>query len=204
MTRLGIDQLDLDYGREGLRLLVQLLVELEVSAAIDAQPHERRPDRRAYRNGYRQRAWRSPFGTVMLYIPKLRKGAYYPSLLDRLPEIEPHLVTLLVEAYQGQVDGAYLEQWARQLNIDYSHPSQLADIAELLHDWVERQRSHLGQPVQTAISTRFIPLATRSGSPMALLKGGLAVWSDEAQQEWAAVMERVSKSLSGQIEAVAA
>jgi len=48
-----------DFLREGLQLLLGLLMEAEVSARIGAAPHERTPARKTQRNGYREREWQT-------------------------------------------------------------------------------------------------------------------------------------------------
>ena len=77
----GMDQ-EVDFLREALRILVQALMEAEVSSQIGAEKYERSADRRTQRNGYRQRCWDTRVGTLELQIPKLRRGTYFPSLLE--------------------------------------------------------------------------------------------------------------------------
>ena len=73
---------DVDFLREGVRVLAQALMEVEVSGQIGAAHNERTPDRVAWRNGYRPREWDTRVGTVELAVPKLRQGSYFPSLLE--------------------------------------------------------------------------------------------------------------------------
>ena len=74
---------DVDFLREGVRVLAQALMEAEVSQQIGAELGERNPEgRSAQRNGYRDRDWETRAGTVELRIPKLRKGSYFPGFLE--------------------------------------------------------------------------------------------------------------------------
>ena len=73
---------DADFLRQGVEMLSQLLMELEVEHKVGAKKHERTGKRSTYRNGYRKRSWETRVGEIDLSIPKLRKGSYYPSLLE--------------------------------------------------------------------------------------------------------------------------
>jgi putative transposase len=67
---------DMDFLREGVRVLAQALMETEVSAQIGAEHGERAPQQRtSQRNGYRERDWDTRVGTIELAIPKLRTGS---------------------------------------------------------------------------------------------------------------------------------
>lgn len=46
---------DLDFLREGVRVLAEAIMDLEVSEQIGANRNERSAERSNYRNGYRQR-----------------------------------------------------------------------------------------------------------------------------------------------------
>ena len=50
----GLDN-NVDFLREGVRLLSQRITELEVSEQIGARPNERSDGRQTQRNGYRDR-----------------------------------------------------------------------------------------------------------------------------------------------------
>src|SRR5919201_6507798 len=76
------DSGDVDFLREGVRVLAQALMEVEVSAQIGAEHGERTPDRMTHRNGYRPRDWDTRAGTIELAIPRVRHGSYLPSILD--------------------------------------------------------------------------------------------------------------------------
>ena len=46
---------DVDFLRDGVRVLTQALMEIEVSQHLGAERHERTAERSGQRNGYRQR-----------------------------------------------------------------------------------------------------------------------------------------------------
>jgi transposase-like protein len=73
---------DPSFLRDGVRPLAQELMDAEVTQLAGAGLHERSANRLTYRNGYREREWDTRVGTVDLHIPKLRQGAYFPSLLE--------------------------------------------------------------------------------------------------------------------------
>lgn len=52
---------DIDFLREGVRVLAEALMDAEVTGQVGAAHGERAPDRRAtQRNGYRPRRWETP------------------------------------------------------------------------------------------------------------------------------------------------
>jgi putative transposase len=66
---------DVEFLKEGVRVLAQALMELELSQQLGAERHERTSERRGYRNGYRERAWDTRVGTIDLQVPRVRDGA---------------------------------------------------------------------------------------------------------------------------------
>lgn len=125
---------DQHYQREALRTLAQALMEIEVSRMLDAGLYERNDSRRAYRNGYRASVWRTRAGDIPLYIPKLRKGSYYPLFLN--PAAEAILQNLAADAYVTGAAWADVNAALSALGLNTIQPGDIADIAERLADVV--------------------------------------------------------------------
>ena len=68
--------------REAVELVLQELIEAEATEAIGAGRYERTDERVTARNGHRPRLLATRAGDVELKIPKLRKGSFFPSLLE--------------------------------------------------------------------------------------------------------------------------
>jgi len=202
---------NVEFLREGLRVLVQVFIELEISDMIEANPHERSSNRRSYRNGYRRRTWMTSLGELTLEIPKLRKGTYYPAFLDALRQSEPFLIDSLKKIHKNGVTVSDVEKIVDRMGFDAVQPDQIADIAEQLYDLVDRfgdrPRMHvpenltLYRPV-SAISTRTIDthISTESNLPKSLY---YTVYPDDWLTESLATLIRVHRAMSDELEAVA-
>ncbi len=90
---------DLDVIRKGVELVLQALIEAEATEVIGAERYERSGGRRTWRNGSRQRLFTTKAGDVELAIPKLRKGSFFPSILERRRRIDRALFAVVMEAY---------------------------------------------------------------------------------------------------------
>ena len=85
--------------RELLALAAGRLMDAEVEALTGAAYGERSAARTNQRNGYRERAWETRAGRIDLKIPKLRQGAYFPSILEPRRTAEKALIAVIQEAY---------------------------------------------------------------------------------------------------------
>ena len=90
---------DIDVIRRGVELVLQALIDAEAAEVIGAERYERSATRTAWRNGGRERLLSTKAGDVELRIPKLRKGSFFPSILERRRRIDRALFAVVVEAY---------------------------------------------------------------------------------------------------------
>lgn len=97
LIKIGLNK-DADFLQEGIQLLSQMLMELEVQDETGAKKHERTPERKNHRNGYRTRTWETRVGEAELKIPKLRKGTYFPSLLEPRKPAEKALLAVVQQS----------------------------------------------------------------------------------------------------------
>ena len=90
---------DIDVIRKGVELVLQALIEAEATEVIGAARYERSDARTNQRNGSRDRLVTTKAGDVELRIPKLRKGSFFPSILERRRRIDRALFAVVMEAY---------------------------------------------------------------------------------------------------------
>jgi putative transposase len=88
-----------DLVRESVRIVMQELIEAEASERIGAGRYERSEDRVTERNGSRERLLSTKGGDVELRIPKLRKGSFFPVILEPRRRIDQALYAVVMEAY---------------------------------------------------------------------------------------------------------
>ena len=132
---------DLDFLRDGLKLLAQELMEAEVTALVGAAPHERSESRLTYRNGYREREWDTRVGTVELDIPKLRAGSYFPSLLEPRRRHEKALLSVVQEAYIHGLSTRDVDALAQALGMRSLSKDQVSRICKELDTQVHAFRN---------------------------------------------------------------
>jgi putative transposase len=90
---------DIDVIRKGVELVLQAVIEAEATEHIGAGRYERTDRRTTQRNGSRDRLLMTKAGDVELKIPKLRKGSFFPSILERRRRIDRALFAVVMEAY---------------------------------------------------------------------------------------------------------
>ena len=131
---------DVDFLREGVRVLSQALMEVEVAQHLGAERYERTGERRGERNGTRPREWDTRVGTVALQVPRVRDGSYFPSLLEPRKRAERALVAVVREAYVRGVSTRRVDGLVQALGLDGISKSQVSRLCETLDAEVERFR----------------------------------------------------------------
>jgi transposase-like protein len=139
LYNIGMDK-DADFLRQGVELLSQLLMEVEVEHQVGAKKHERTAKRNNYRNGYRQRIWETRVGEIELAIPKLRKGSYYPSLLEPRRPAEKALLAVVQEAYLKGVSTRKVDDLLKAMGLTGIDKSKVSRICKELDQAVEQFR----------------------------------------------------------------
>ena len=135
---------DLDFLREGLRVLIQAVMEAEVAIKIGASLGERSSERITYRNGYRTRPWDTRVGTLELRVPNVREGNYFPSLLEPRRRSERALLAVVQQAYVEGVSTRRVENLVQALGCEGISKSQVSRICSKLDAVVD---SFLGRPL---------------------------------------------------------
>ena len=108
---------------------IRRIIETELSIQLGADNYERSENRTAYRNGYRERKepLSTALGPVSISIPKLRKGSFYPSILEHYQRVDRALISIVSEAYINGVSTSKMNKLFVDLglnNIDRSFVSR--------------------------------------------------------------------------------
>ena len=95
-----------DLVRELAQCPAQELIEVQATQAIGAGRYEceqRTDERVTERNGHRSRTLTTKAGDLEFAIPKLRKGSFFPSILEPRRRIDQALYAVVMEAYVSGV-----------------------------------------------------------------------------------------------------
>ena len=106
-----------DLVRESVRLVLQELIEVEAAEVIGAARYERSDDRVTERNGHRPRLLATQAGDIQLGIPKLRRGSFFPSILEHRRRIDRALYAVVMEAYVSGVSTRSVDDLVAALGI---------------------------------------------------------------------------------------
>ena len=107
-----------DLIRDSVRVALQELIEIEATERIGAAPYERTPDRVTERNGHQPRMLTTKAGDVELRIPKLRKGSFFPSILEPRRRIDQALYAVVMEAYVHGVSTRSVDDLVEAMGAD--------------------------------------------------------------------------------------
>jgi putative transposase len=107
-----------DLVRESVRMVMQDLIEAEATERIGAAKYERTGSRTTERNGARDRLLATQAGDVELRIPKLRKGSFFPVILEPRRRIDQALYAVVMEAYVCGVSTRSVDDLVAALGID--------------------------------------------------------------------------------------
>lgn len=144
---LAVDLAQADHCDAMRRLLtaaLQDLVDAEATARIGAGRYERSSERTTHRNGTRAKQLATPAGTVELAIPKLREGAFFPSLLEPRRRIDQALWAVIAQAWIQGVSTRRVEALVKALGnetgISKSQVSRIcAEIDEYVAVFLDRR-----------------------------------------------------------------
>jgi putative transposase len=137
-----------DLVREAVTLVCQELIEAELTAVIGADRYERTATRATERNGHRPRVLSTKAGDVELAIPKLRKGSFFPSILEPRRRIDQALYAVVMEAYVHGVSTRAVDELVAALGvsagISKSEVSRICgEVDEVVASFRERRLDHV-------------------------------------------------------------
>lgn len=205
----------IDVVRRGVELVLQALISAEASEFIGAQPFERTASRTNLRNGTRERLLSTKAGDVQLQIPKVRRGSFFPAVLERRRRIDRALFAVVMEAYVHGVSTRKVDDLVQalglQAGISKSEVSRIcAELDTSLDVFRRRSLAHTGFPYVFldatylkgrsggAVTARAVVVATgvtQSGEREVL---GLAVGDSEDGAFWTEFLRSLrARGLSG-------
>jgi putative transposase len=136
---------DASVLREMIGFAAERLMELEIGGLTGAALGERHPDRPAQRNGCRDCDWETRAGTMELRIPKLRRGSYFPTFLERRRTAERALTAAIQEAYVHGVSTRAVDDLVRATGVSGVSKSQ---VSRLCVELDERVGAFLNRPIE--------------------------------------------------------
>ena len=136
-----------DLVRQLAQWALQQLIEAEATEAIGAEAWERGPGRVTHRNGHRPRVLSTKAGDLQLGIPKLRKGSFFPEILEPRRRIDQALYAVVMEAYVNGVSTRAVDDLVAAMGVDTGiSKSEVSRICARLDEGVEAFRGRTLDP----------------------------------------------------------
>ena len=107
-----------DLVRELAQWALQQLIEVEATAKIGAGVWERTDARTTHRNGHRPRVLSTKAGDLQLGIPKLRRGSFFPEILEPRRRIDQALYAVVMEAYVNGISTRSVDDLVAAMGVD--------------------------------------------------------------------------------------
>jgi putative transposase len=127
---------DADLLREMLSCMAQRLVNADVEGLCGAAAGERSEERTNHRNGYRDRRWKTRAGSILLRIPKLRQGSYFPGFLEPRRAAEKAMTAVIQEAYIQGVSTRSVDDLVKAMGMTGVSKSQVSRLCEEIDERV--------------------------------------------------------------------
>jgi putative transposase len=131
----------IDLVRELAQWLANELIEAEATERIGAGPYERSDERVTERNGHRLRTLTTKAGDLELAIPKLRKGSFFPSILEPRRRIDQALYAVVMEAYVSGVSTRSVDALVQSMGASGISKSEVSRICAGLDERVAAFRN---------------------------------------------------------------
>ena len=170
---------DLEFCKKAAEYLAQQAIELEAEEVIGAKKYERTEARTNQRNGTRKRTIETRAGEIELEIPKLRKGSYFPSILERRNMIEDALLSVVQEAYVQGISTRKMNKLFKTFGLPGIDKSKVSRICKELNEMVREFR---GRPLQACypyIWLDAIVLKVRENHQVVNLSMAIAIGVDK-------------------------
>jgi putative transposase len=109
---------------------------------IGAEPYERTATRTVERDGHRDRVLSTKAGDVELRIPKLRRGSFFPSILEPRRRIDQAPYAVVMSAYVNGVSTRSVDDLVAALDVDTGiSKSEVSRICKRLNEHVDAFRN---------------------------------------------------------------
>ncbi|MDP8927511.1 MAG: IS256 family transposase [Actinomycetota bacterium] len=206
---------EIDVIRTAVQVMLQALIDAEAEQVIGAARYERSEGRTTHRNGSRERLLSTKAGDVELEIPKLRKGSFFPSLLQPRRRIDRALLAVVMQVYIEGVSTRSVDDVVKALGIDSgiskSEVSRICkDLDATLAPFRDRSLDHIAFPyvfcdatyVKVRAGGRIVSKAVVIATGVTLNGDreilGTAVGDSEDNAFWTAFLRSLrSRGLSG-------
>ena len=206
---------DLDVVRKGVELVLQALIDVEAAEVIGAERYQRSDTRSTWRNGTRERLLTTKAGDVGLKIPKLRRGSFFPSILERRRRVDRALFAVVMEAYVHGVSTRKVDDLVQALGaasgISRSEVSRIcAGLDDEMSAFRARSLGHVEFPyvycdatylkgrIRGQVVSRAVVVATGITATGEREVLGLSVGDSEDKAFWCELLRSLrSRGLSG-------
>jgi len=141
---------------ELIRIVINAAMQAERQQYLGAAPYQHSPDRQGHANGYKPKTVKTRVGEIILDIPQVREGGFYPQALEKGLRSERALNLAMAEMYVQGVStrkvSAIVEQLCGSAISSTTVSRAAAQLDETLEAWRNRP---LGEMIYLLLDARY-------------------------------------------------
>jgi transposase-like protein len=145
-----------DVLPELIRIVINAAMQAERQQYLRVAPYQHSPDRRGHANGFKPKTVKTRLGEIMLDVPQVREGGFYPEALEKGQRSERALTLTLAEMYVQGVSTRKVSAIVEQLCGSSVSSSVVSRAAALLDATLESWRNRsLGEFPYVFLDARY-------------------------------------------------
>lgn len=124
-----------------LKTAINQLVQAELDKHLNAKKYERSEERTTYRSGSRKRKFKTSLGELEIDYPKIRKGTFTSSIMEKYQRVDRTMINIIQQAYIQGVSTRKMQKLFNKMGIENLDKSTVSRYVQPIQQEVDKWKS---------------------------------------------------------------